>query len=68
MTADGHQINVHFIYINGYFAYSLSSICMEKYLVFFTDLAYFFQGLSDTDLIIDEHARHHQSVRSDSLL
>ena len=67
MATDTHHVNFAFIYINWDFAYTLSSISMEKDFFISANLSHLINRLFDSNLIINMNNRREQSIRSNRL-
>ena len=68
VTADWHQVDVVFVYINRQLAYRLSGISVKEDFFLSAHLSYFFDRLHDADLVVDVDNAHCKCVRSDCLL
>jgi hypothetical protein len=68
MSTDGHKVNIKFVDIKWHLADRLSSICVEEDFLLSADLADFFDGLDDSNFIVDHNDRDHDGVWTESLL
>ena len=54
MPADRHQVDVHVINIDWDFANALRPVGVQQNFLFSADLTDLFDGLNDTDLVVNE--------------
>lgn len=65
MPRDAHEIDIHLIYIHGYFSNSLRSISMKiNSTMFVGNFPDLFNGLYNPGFVVDSHDRDQRSIRS----
>ena len=63
-----HEIDIERVHVDWQLADGLDSVCVEKYFVFATDSAQFFDGLEHADFVIDHHDGGGNCVGADGSL